>query len=56
MAAKNYGMDKKQIALCEAMVLKYPKGIKTNNVVSSTSTLISFTIAKTKETNNFTSI
>jgi len=42
MAAKNYGLDKNQVALCEAMVMKYPKGIKTNNVVSSASTLISF--------------
>ncbi len=35
MAVKTYGLDKKQIALCDAMIAKYPKGIKTNNVVSS---------------------
>ena len=53
MAAKNYGMDKKQIALCEAMVVKYPKGIKTNNVVSSTSTLISFYNSKDERNKQF---
>ena len=42
MAAKTYGLDKKQIALCDAMIAKYPKGIRTNNVVSSASTLVSF--------------
>ncbi len=42
MATKNYGLDKKQIALCEAMVTKYPKPIRTNNVVSSAATLVSF--------------
>ena len=42
MATKNYGLDKKQIALCEAMLTKYPKPIKTNNVVSSAATLVSF--------------
>lgn len=53
MAAKNYGMDKKQIAVCEAMVAKYPKGIKTNNVVSSTSTLISFYNSKDENNKQF---
>jgi len=53
MAAKNYGMDKKHIALCEAMVVKYPKGIKTNNVVSSTSTLISFYNSKDENNKQF---
>jgi hypothetical protein len=53
MAAKNYGMHKKQIALCEAMVVKYPKGIKTNNVVPSTSTLVSFYNSKDENNKQF---
>jgi hypothetical protein len=53
MAAKNYGMDKKQIALCEAMVVKYPKGIRTNNVVSSASTLVSFYNSKDERNKQF---
>jgi hypothetical protein len=42
MGIKNYGLDKKQIALCDAMMTKYPKSIKTNNVVASMSAIISF--------------
>lgn len=42
MATKTYGLNKKEIELCEAMIVKYPKGIKTNNVVASPSTIISF--------------
>jgi hypothetical protein len=53
MAAKNYGLDKNQVALCEAMVMKYPKGIKTNNVVSSASTLISFYNSKDERNKQF---
>jgi hypothetical protein len=53
MAAKNYGLDKKQIALCDAMIAKYPKGIKTNNVVSSASTLISFYNSKDERNKQF---
>jgi hypothetical protein len=53
MAAKNYGLDKKQIALCDAMIAKYPKGIKTNNVVSSASTLISFYNSKDEKNKKF---
>lgn len=55
MATKNYGLDKKQIALCEAMLTKYPKPIKTNNVVSSAATLVSFIIALTKIIENIMS-
>jgi hypothetical protein len=53
MATKNYGLDKNQVALCEAMVTKYPKGIKTNNVVSSASTLISFYNSKDEKNKKF---
>jgi len=53
MATKYYGMDKNQVALCEAMVTKYPKGIKTNNVVSSASTLISFYNSKDERNKQF---
>jgi len=53
MAAKTYGLDKKQIALCDAMILKYPKGIRTNNVVSSTSTLVSFYNSKDENNKQF---
>jgi hypothetical protein len=53
MATKNYGMDKKQIALCDAMIAKYPKGIKTNNVVSSASTLVSFYNSKDERNKQF---
>jgi len=53
MATKYYGMDKNQVALCEAMVMKYPKGIKTNNVVSSASTLVSFYNSKDENNKQF---
>jgi len=53
MAAKTYGLDKKQIALCDAMIAKYPKGIRTNNVVSSTSTLVSFYNSKDERNKQF---
>lgn len=53
MAAKTYGLDKKQIALCDAMIVKYPKGIRTNNVVSSTSTLVSFYNSKDERNKQF---
>ena len=53
MAAKTYGLDKKQIALCDAMIVKYPKGIRTNNVVSSTSTLVSFYNSKDENNKQF---
>jgi hypothetical protein len=53
MAAKTYGLDKKQIALFDAMILKYPKGIRTNNVVSSASTLVSFYNSKDENNKQF---
>ena len=53
MAAKTYGLDKKQIALCDAMIAQYPKGIRTNNVVSSASTLVSFYNSKDERNKQF---
>jgi hypothetical protein len=53
MAVKTYGLDKKQIALCDAMIEKYPKGIRTNNVVSSASTLVSFYNSKDERNKQF---
>jgi hypothetical protein len=42
MATKINDMDKQQIAICEEMFAKYPRPFKTNNVIASASSMVSF--------------